>query len=66
MIGLALDTYLPTDPARQPVPFTASHAAGGCRRGPLRRCRRQVMPAARIPAAGTSVDRANCCLRRKA
>jgi len=27
---------------RQLVPFTASHAAGGCRRGPLRRCRRQV------------------------
>ena len=34
--------------------------------GPLRGCCRQVMPAARIPAAGTSVDRASCCLRRKA
>ena len=34
------------------VPFTASHDAGGCRRGQLRRCRRQRMPAARIPAAG--------------
>ena len=35
----------------QLVLFTASHA-GGCCRGPLRRCRRRVMPAARIPAAG--------------